>query len=380
MLKAICWTAILALAPAMAVAQTPQSPLNPAYTRAQSMVNNGDLAGGRAVVDSMIALAQPGSNEYAEAMYWRAVLAASAAEAEMDYRRVAIDYPRSPRAEESLIRLAQMEMARGNADGALKHLTRLSEEHPFGTARAKGSYWTARALFDKNDVQGGCAATVDALSRTTEADTELRNQINYLNQRCAGVVLADVKPAEATTSGSTTPVLIKPAPVNSGTTSQPVAQVIPPTASPVETVVKTAGETAVALPAAAAPITTTPVTTRPAATPVETPPPRTSAVVLPPETATEVPRKTTPVKVDAPKMDKPAGGYSVQIAAYSTKAPAEALVAKLKTSGYEARVDGTGAPFRVRIGRYATQAQAGAVQRSLKAKQITGFVVEADIR
>jgi cell division protein FtsN len=55
-------------------------------------------------------------------------------------------------------------------------------------------------------------------------------------------------------------------------------------------------------------------------------------------------------------------------------------VTRLKKNGYEARVDGGAAPFRVRIGRYQTQAQASAVQRSLKAKKIEGFVVQADMR
>lgn len=74
------------------------------------------------------------------------------------------------------------------------------------------------------------------------------------------------------------------------------------------------------------------------------------------------------------------GSYSVQVAAYNVKSQADAMVAKLKKSGYEARVDGSVKPFRVRIGRYATQAQASAVQRSLKAKQIEGYVVQADIK
>jgi cell division protein FtsN len=56
------------------------------------------------------------------------------------------------------------------------------------------------------------------------------------------------------------------------------------------------------------------------------------------------------------------------------------MVTKLRKSGYEARVDGSVAPFRVRIGQYKTQSQASAVQRSLKAKQIAGFVVQAEIR
>jgi cell division protein FtsN len=72
------------------------------------------------------------------------------------------------------------------------------------------------------------------------------------------------------------------------------------------------------------------------------------------------------------------GEYSVQIAAYNVKSQAEAMATKLKKKGYEARVSGTSAPFRVRIGHYATEAQATAVMRSLKAKQISGFVVKAE--
>jgi N-acetylmuramoyl-L-alanine amidase len=72
------------------------------------------------------------------------------------------------------------------------------------------------------------------------------------------------------------------------------------------------------------------------------------------------------------------GEYSVQIAAYNVKSQAEAMATKLKKKGYEARVSGTSAPFRVRIGHYATESQASAVMRSLKAKQINGFVVKAE--
>jgi cell division protein FtsN len=82
--------------------------------------------------------------------------------------------------------------------------------------------------------------------------------------------------------------------------------------------------------------------------------------------------------VEKEKLAVSGAVYSVQIAAYNVKSQATAMVAKLKKRGYEARVDGTAAPFRVRIGKYATQSQASAVQRSLKAKQITGFVVQAD--
>jgi cell division protein FtsN len=88
--------------------------------------------------------------------------------------------------------------------------------------------------------------------------------------------------------------------------------------------------------------------------------------------------ETTAEAEPPPPASSERRSFSVQVAAYNVKSQAEAMVTRLKKNGYEARVDGTVAPFRVRIGRYATQAQASAVQRSLKAKQIAGFVVQAD--
>jgi cell division septation protein DedD len=314
--------AVLALFPVVAVAQGTTG-LNPVYRRAQAMVNDGNTAEGRALVDSMVAQATPGSNEYAEAIYWRAVLAPTAAEAEMDYRRIMVDHPASPRVEDALIRLAQLELARANYDGALRHLNRLVAEHPNSPARARAGYWTARALFDKNDTQGGCAAITDAMSRTTDNDTELRNQITYLGQRCPAAALA--------TAPVTAPVTQQTAPAQTATTP-PVVDVprVEPQPAPVK-----------------------PAPSKPVATSAE---------------------------VDTAPAAAGERVYSVQIAAYNQKAQADAMVLKLKKNGYAARVDGTKAPFRVRIGKYATQAQAGAVQRSLKAKQITGFVVQAEIR
>lgn len=316
---------VLSIAPIAAGAQA-MAGINPVYRRAQAMVNDGNAAAGRALVDSMIAVAAPGSNENAEGIYWRAVLAATAADAEMDYRRIVVDYPLSPRVDDALVRLAQLEIARGNYDGALRHLGRLAVEHPQSPARGRAGYWVARAMFDKNDIQGGCAATADALARTPEDDAELRNQIAYLNQRCVGVVLT-----------------VPAAPIAGGGVP---AEAVPP--SPMVTKVDSVA---------------------PAVTPLATGTPvrqRDTAVV------TRAPGVAAPLTVDKDRS------FSVQVAAYNVKSQADAMVSKLRKGGYEARVDGKTAPFRVRIGRYATRAQASAVQRSLKAKLITGIVVQAD--
>jgi cell division protein FtsN len=73
-------------------------------------------------------------------------------------------------------------------------------------------------------------------------------------------------------------------------------------------------------------------------------------------------------------------GYSVQVAAYSRKSEADKLTASLVRRGYQARVDGEVAPFRVRIGRYATNKEAEDALSRIKAKHMDGFVVRAPER
>jgi cell division protein FtsN len=69
----------------------------------------------------------------------------------------------------------------------------------------------------------------------------------------------------------------------------------------------------------------------------------------------------------------------VQVAAYDTKQSAEQLVEKLKTRGIIARlVESVSAPYRVRIGHFATDAEAAAAARELKEKGIVGFVTTTD--
>ena len=325
------------LIPAVSNAQSSSD--SAAFKRAQSLVNDGNAVAGRAIVDTVIARTTPGTNAYAEGLYWRAALSATAADAEMDYRRIIVEYPLSPRVEDVLLRLAQLELARADYDAALQHLNRLTLEHPTGPTRARAGYWTARVLFEKNDAPRACAANADALARTSENDTELRNQISYLNQRCVGVVLST---SPASSSATIVPVATKPAPT-SVTPTPPAADSIP---------------------------RTTPAK-KPDTVTVKAPPAQKPPMKLP-----SSPADGKPTMVVGGISSS--GDYSVQIAAYNVKSQAEAMVAKLKKKGYEARVSGTSAPFRVRIGHYATEAQATAVMRSLKAKQINGFVVKAE--
>jgi cell division protein FtsN len=69
----------------------------------------------------------------------------------------------------------------------------------------------------------------------------------------------------------------------------------------------------------------------------------------------------------------------VQVAAFDTRVAAEELVTKLKGRGIVARmVESKSAPYRVRIGHYATDAEAAKAARDLKDKGIVGFVTTTD--
>jgi tetratricopeptide (TPR) repeat protein len=90
--------------------------------------------------------------------------------------------------------------------------------------------------------------------------------------------------------------------------------------------------------------------------------------------ATSTPAPRPPAARPAPTG---APMWSVQAAALTTLGEANALVAKLRARGYDARVDGTTAPFRVRFGLFPTRAAAVEALGRFKIREKSdGFLVE----
>jgi hypothetical protein len=69
--------------------------------------------------------------------------------------------------------------------------------------------------------------------------------------------------------------------------------------------------------------------------------------------------------VDSTPAPRRTGAFTVQVAAYDTKSAAEKLATSLRALNLEARVVGISKPFRVRVGRYATRAEAEEASRDL---------------
>jgi hypothetical protein len=280
--------AMVLLAPMVSAQVTPA--VERTTARARAMVDGGDGATARTLLDSLVGAVPVGTFDFAEALYWRAVLAERIGEAERDWKRLAIDVPLSPRAPDALVRLGELDMLRGHPAEARVYFTRLLRDFPSGVYRTKGLLWLTRSYFDERNMAGGCR-TLDSLRGVEVPDGELRLQSDELQRRCTG-------PMANSAPGASEKLVVSEKSAISGR---------------------------------------------------------------------------------AAASAKPVAGserYSVQLAAYETRADAGEAVRRFKTRDIDARIDGEQKPFRVRVGYYATRAAATKALNTLKKLGFDGFVAE----
>jgi cell division septation protein DedD len=316
-------------------------------------------------VDSLLRVAPEGTPAYGDALFWRGALAETAADAERDYRRVIVEYPLSPYSDDALLSLAELEQARGDRAAAYQHLQRFVREHPASPARARAGLAAARLAFEQHDNSHGCAMISDARASVGTSDVELRNQIEYYGSHCA---TASTSPAPAAAPASTANVT--PAGTSRGAPLQPAA--VTPTPRPTGS-----APTATTKASSASGTTKAPSPSAPPAS-IEEP---LSAVATsrkeptkPASAPTE--RVRSAESASAPVKNAPRGIWTIQLAAYNTKADAERLVNKLAAKGVKARISGEAKPFRVRLDYYATRQAAAAEVAALKQRGIIGFVTD----
>ena len=108
------------------------------------------------------------------------------------------------------------------------------------------------------------------------------------------------------------------------------------------------------------------------------PPPASGARASAPAPPPPVPSSSVPAAANPPAAEHTATRaptWSLQVSAHSTRADAAKAVGTLTNRGYQARVEGSKAPFRVRIGTYASEAEATrdlvrAKQKGLKGARV----------
>ena len=269
--------AALAIQPRAGVAQ---DAIDSALTRIERLVVAGDRSSARVLTDSLIGALPADSPRLADALYWRAQSAMSAADAERDYLRIALEHPFTARAPEALLALAQLEFARGDRNAARRRFDRVLRDYPTGKHLARASLWSGRLAIEDRDYATGCATLASARPLVASDQVELRNQFDYFMAQC------------------------ERAPTGVDSTGTP-----PPT---------------------------------------------------------------------EPSAGAAGVQFTIQVAAYAVRRDATATAARLKERGFDVRVIGDRAPFRVRVGRYPTRAAATAALARMRAARVDGMVVEAE--
>lgn len=309
--RALVLAAGVALTPMWLAAQSAGAPpidnaVTAAIARARGLVERGEGPAANALLDSVVTAQTSGSEEFAEALYWRAVLADRTTDAERDWKRLAIEAPLSWRMPDALLSLGELETVRGHGADARRHLERLLRDYSDIPQRPKALLWIARGYFDERDTPRACE-TVDSLFTAGVPEGELRLQADEMRGRCDAAMRATQDAAAAADSLRDT--------TRTSRTGADSA--------------RNAGAGASAA-----------------------------------------------NRDSSPKAAASRRQFSVQFAAYGTKAEATRMVKRLTARGITARIDGERKPFRVRTGRYASEADAKAALASFKKKGLTGIVAE----
>jgi cell division septation protein DedD len=174
--------------------------------RARKLVEDGKAVDGRKLLDSLVKSTPQESASYAEALYWRAALAPAAVDAERDYGRLLIEAPLSPRAEDAMLQLAQLEQARGDRRAASDHLQRFLLSYPKNPARPRVALSLVRLLFDQGLVARGCDAMRVGRESIPPDNAEMRNQLEFYAPRCVSLDVAPPgSPADSAASNPGTP-------------------------------------------------------------------------------------------------------------------------------------------------------------------------------
>lgn len=278
---------------------------DPRLVEAVRVAQEGSSDSARATVGRLLAATPPTDSLYPEILYTQAMVAGEAGEMRRHLQRVAVEYGGSSWADDALLRLAQMDYATRDLEGAARSLERLRSDYPLTPLVPQAAYWAGRTYFDLKNQVAACRWLADGMAQGQ--DLELQNQLGYLRQRCG------TEQAVAGGAGG------GPAPP-----SDSAKAATPPAASP---------------PSGAAPA---PDSARSA----DSLPPPAAAPPAPPAT--------------------PRARYRVQVSAVATPGAADDAADKVERLGYPSVIVRERGLYKVRAGAFATREEAQVAVGKLK--------------
>jgi cell division septation protein DedD len=283
----------------------------------------------RIKVQRLLAATSPTDTLYPQIVYTQAMVASDAADMRRQLQRVAVEYSSSSWADDALLRLVQLDYASGNLEGSARNLERIRLDYPGSTLLPQASYWAARTYFDQKNPEQACRWIAEGIGGA-RGNIELQNQLGYLNQRCSQFAAA-ARP---------TP------PARDGLLPPRVAVDSPRTVGPLP---RDSAPTEASRPDSATTITLVPETPTPSSPPARSDTVRTEPAPPPPAART-------------------GARFRVQITAVRNVSTARSIAAKLKSRGFNVVTVEEGGLHKVRVGDYATKADAVAALPEIKAK------------
>jgi tetratricopeptide (TPR) repeat protein len=189
---------LLILALALALATTTASAQTDARLRtAVQLAAEGLPDSATAIVNGLLAVTPVSDPLYPEILYTQGSIARTTTEMQRAFKKVAVEYPSSPWADDALLRLAQMDFAARNYAGTVRGAEQIRGNDPSSPLIPAAAYWAARAEFEQGRTAEGCAWITRGLA-SESADVEAKNRLEFLQGRCsAGGDTAAAAPSPA---------------------------------------------------------------------------------------------------------------------------------------------------------------------------------------
>jgi hypothetical protein len=174
---------MLAAAAAPAAAQAPMPPTTPRFVEIARLAQEGYGDSARTLITRIMAQTKPTDAAFPEALYTAAAVAKALPDARLHYARIAVEFPESPWADKSILRLAQLDYGSGNTETAVMRVKRLFTDYPESAVIPTAALFGARAAFERRDGNLACDWLTRGLQQVG-GDLELKNQLEYARQRC----------------------------------------------------------------------------------------------------------------------------------------------------------------------------------------------------
>jgi general secretion pathway protein A len=159
-------------------------------------------------------------------LYAQTVYASSAADAERDLTDFISRYPTSEHHSEAVLRLARLQLSRGDRTAAIQNLSQLAQQVPSGIQHASALVLAAQAHIDNGDTTAACLGISPDLSSEVQTDSALSHQFATVSSLCAS---RPPSSADSTPRRDSTAVVTMEKPMTSDANTRPSTSLSKPT-------------------------------------------------------------------------------------------------------------------------------------------------------